>query len=177
MKKFLEGLLIFFSLALCGLIAFQWVRETHLRQNVQALTDKAHDQAESIQNLQATLKRTEAEVQRLDALKTELTIRVATNLQEIARLRKDLDKATTEHERQLETIARYKEIVDKANENIRKQNEDIKRQNQEMKQLAQERNEVVEKFNKMAADYNDLVKKWNAQQEELSKKESAPQKK
>ena len=177
MKKFLEGLLIFFSLALCGLIAVQWVRETHLRQDIQALTDKVHDQTENIQSLQATLKRTEAELQRLDALKTELTTKVATNLQEIAQLKKDLDKANTENQRQLDTIAKYKEVVDKANENIRKQNEDIKRQNQEMKQLAQERNEVVEKFNKVAADYNDLVKKWNAQQEELTKKETAPQKK
>ena len=40
MKNFLQGLLIFFSMCLCGMIAFQWVRETRLRLDVQDLTNK-----------------------------------------------------------------------------------------------------------------------------------------
>jgi chromosome segregation ATPase len=178
MKAFLQNLLIFFSLALCGLIAFQWVRETDLRKAVQSLTDTVHDKMEAIQNLQASVKRDEAEIQRLDGIKTQLTQTIKSNDVQISNLTRDLEKATNEIERAGKQIEVYKGALQTANESIKKQNEDIKRQNDEMKQLAQDRNEVVKKFNKMASDYNDLASKWNKQQEELARQATnAPAKK
>src|SRR5206468_3349044 len=70
-KNFLQNLLIFFALSLCALIAFQWVRETHLRATVQSLTDSVHDKTEAILNLQATVRRDEDEIKRLDGLKNQ----------------------------------------------------------------------------------------------------------
>ncbi len=55
MKSFLQNLLIFFALALCALIAFQWVRETSLRRDLQKLTDVVHDKSERIQTLEQTI--------------------------------------------------------------------------------------------------------------------------
>ncbi len=178
MKAFLQSLLIFFSLALCGLIAFQWVRETDLRKTVQSLTDTIHDKMEAIQNLQASVKRDEAEIQRLDGIKTQLTQTIKSNDVRISNLTRDLEKAGTQLDRAEKQIEVYKGALQTANDNIKKQNEDIKRQNEEMKQLAEDRNEVVKKFNKIATDYNDLAAKWNKQQEELARQATnAPAKK
>ncbi len=169
MKNFLQNLLIFFALCLCGLIAYQWVRETHLRKSVQDLTDAGQTKAEAILNQQATIRRDEAEVQRLDGLRKELIEVTKSNQTQIVALTKSLDKATNEIPRLERQIEVYKDAVQTANNNITKQNEEIKKQNEDMKALADDRNEVVKKFNKMAADYNDLATKWNKQQEELAK--------
>ena len=178
MKALLQNLLILFSLALCGLIAFQWVRETELRKTVQSLTDTVHDKMEAIQNLQASVKRDETEIQRLDGLKNQLTQTIKSNDVRISNLTRDLEKATSDIERAEKQIEVYKGALQTANDNIKKQNDDIKKQNEEMKQLAEDRNEVVKKFNKMASDYNDLAAKWNKQQEELAKQATnAPAKK
>jgi septal ring factor EnvC (AmiA/AmiB activator) len=72
-KNFLQNLLLFLALCLCALITVQWVRETRLRKQVQDLTNTVHDKSEEIQSLHATIKRDEADIQRLDSLKNQLT--------------------------------------------------------------------------------------------------------
>ena len=178
MKAFLQNLLIFFALSLCALISFQWVRETDLRKQVQALTDTVHDKMENIQGLQSTVKHDESEIVRLDGLKNLLTKTVKSNDLQITSLVRAVEKATNEVDRAEKQIEVYKGALESANENIKKQNEDIKTQNEEMAKLAADRNEIVKKFNKIAADYNDLAAKWNKQQEELAKAATnAPSKK
>lgn len=169
MKTFLQNLLIFFALALCALISFQWVRETDLRKTVQSLTDTVHDKMEHIQNLQASVKQDESEIQRLDGLKNQLTQTVKSNDVQISTLIKNLEKATNEVERTQRQADAFKEALQAANDSIKKQNEEVKKQNEEMAKLVEDRNEVVKKLNKTAADYNDLATKWNKQQEELAK--------
>jgi chromosome segregation ATPase len=169
MKSFLQNLLIFLALCLCGVMVIQWVRETHLHKKVQDLYDDLHSKAESIQNLQATVRRDETEIQRLDALKNELTDTLKSNKLEISSLAKDLEKATNEAEKNQRQAEVYKEALDKANENLLKQNEDIKRQNEDMKRLIAERAETISNFNKMASDYNTLASNWNKLQEDLAR--------
>jgi septal ring factor EnvC (AmiA/AmiB activator) len=179
MKNFLQNLLIFFALCLCGLIAFQWVRETDLRKEIQKLNDTVHDKSQAIIDLEARLRHDEEEIKRLDGLKNELTATVKSNNLEIARLGKDLEKANVENQRKDKQIEVYKEAINTANENIKKQNEEMKAQNEEMKKLAEDRNEVVKKFNQMAGEYKDLVEKWNKQQDEIAARNAtnAPPKK
>jgi chromosome segregation ATPase len=179
MKNFLQNLLIFFAVALCSLIAFQWVRETDLRKEIQKLNDTVHDKSQAIIDLESRLRHDEEEIQRLDGLKNELTATVKSNNLEIAGLGKDLDKANIENQRKDKQIEVYKEALQTANDNIKKQNEEMKAQNDEVKKLAEERNEMAKKFNKIAADYNDLAGKWNKQQEEIGAKNAtnAPPKK
>jgi len=169
MKTFLQNLLIFFALSLCALISFQWVRETDLRKSVQSLTDTVHDKMEKIQNLQASVKRDESEIQRLDGIKNQLTQTVKSNDVQISTLVKSLEKAANEIERTQRQVDAYKEALLAANDSIKRQNEEVKKQNEEMAKLAEDRNEIVKKLNKTTADYNDLADKWNKQQEELAK--------
>lgn len=169
MRTFLQNLLIFLSLCLCGLVAFQWVRETDLRRDLQKLTDTIQDKKEAIQNLQVSVKRDEIEIQRLDGLRTQLTQVVKTNETQLAELTKDLTKATNSLERAEKQMANYKDAFEKANENVKTANSNIEAQKAEVTKLLEERNEIVKKLNKITTDYNDLATKWNTQQEDLAK--------
>jgi len=170
MKNFLQNLLIVLALSLCALIAFQWLRAARTRARLESLVNEVHNKAEAIQNLEGQLKRSDAEVQRLDALKTELAETVKSNRVEIARVSKELKKSADDLDRSQRQIEVYKAAMDQANDNIRTQNEEIKKQNEQMKQFLADRNESVSNYNKLAADYNDLAKKWNDLQEQLKKK-------
>lgn len=181
MKNFLQNLLIFLSLCLCGLIAFQWVRETDLRKSVQQQTDTIQTKTENILNLEAQIKRDNSEIQRLDGIKNQLTSQVQTNEAEIKLIRLELGKSSAEIDRLGGQLTEYKDALAKANTNlliqneaIKQQNESIKKQNDDMVKLANDRNEVVTKYNKLASEYKDLVDKWNAQQEQLAKAATNP---
>lgn len=168
MRTFLQNLLIFFALCLCGLISFQWVRETDLRKDLQKLTDSVQDKTENIQNLQGSIKMDQAEIQRLNNLKTQLTDTVKTNELEIEALGKDLTKATNTLERTEKQISVYKDALEQANENVKAANANIQAQKDELAKMVTAQKETVEKFNKMAADYNALIAKWNKQQADLA---------
>ena len=99
-QKFLSNLLIFFALSLCALCAFQWVRESRLRGEVADLHRTVYLKLDAIQNLEAQLKRTEAEVARLDALRVELSGTIKTNQEEIQTLTKYSEKLEKEVEAQ-----------------------------------------------------------------------------
>ena len=169
MKRFLPNLLVFFSLALCALSAFQWVREAHLRADIVKLHDTLFQKTNEIQNLEGLVKTTRTEVGRLDSLKTQLTESLKTNRQEVANLKQELEKSESEIEKHLKQIHLHKEALDKANASIKKQNDDIQKQNLEMTQLAADRNESVAKYNKVVEQYNDLVKQFTKYQEDVAK--------
>lgn len=161
MNKFLNNLLIVLALGLCGLSVFQWNRETRLHTDRQDLQNKLSDREQNIESLQATIKRVERDVARLETVKTELTATVASNRLEITDLKKNLYQAEREGDALREQVTAYKDAVDKQNESLKKQNEIITEQNTKMKELADERNSMVERFNKLAKDYNQVVKEYN----------------
>ncbi len=165
MKNFLQNLLIFFSFCLCALIAFQWVRETSLRKELQQKADVIHDKAEAIQNLHSTVKQDHNEIERLDGIKNDLTATVKSNRLEMSKMTKDLEKTDAEREKNARQAEAYKEALTAANESITRQNEEVKKQNEDMKKLADDRNEVVKKLNQLIVQYNDLASNWNSAQE------------
>jgi len=175
MKNFLQNLLILFALCLCGLIAFQWVRETDLRRRVQALTDSVHDKLEAIQKLQATIHSDQVEIQRLDGLKNQLTDMVKSNQLDIARLTKDLDKVTTENDKNLKQLEIYKDALQKANNNVLAANERIKQQSDEIKILAQQHTLLVTNLNEITSSINEVAKRWSSLGEDFQKASPAAQ--
>jgi len=175
MKSFLQNLLLFFALALCALIAFQWVRETHLRGDIQKLTDVVHDKSERIQALEHTVKQDEAEIQRLDALKNQLTETVKSNNVQIAQLSRDLKKAESENERYQKELAAYKDALKEANENVQKEGEDIKRLNEQVKTLIGQHNGLVTNLNAITKNINDMATKWSHLAEDMQKGTAAAQ--
>ena len=178
MKNLLHNLLIFFALCLCGLIAFQWVRETDLRKKLQELTNVVHDKTEAILNLEANVRRDRDEIQRLDGQRKQLEQTVKSNDVRIAYLSTELEKATNDLRKTEKQMLVYKDAYQRTSENLTNANQAIVEQNERMKKLAEEGNDVIKKFNKLNADYTALVNKWNQQQEELAKQATnAPPKK
>lgn len=167
MKNFLQGLLIFFALSLCGMAAFQWVRETRLRIDVQELTNKVQNRTESILSLESEVKRRDKEIQRLDELKTTYFAEVKSNTALVDVLSKDIYKATNQLNSLESSVEQYKEALKIANENVVTANDRIKKATEDIQAVAEERNEMAKKYNKMATDFNELATKWNKQQEEL----------
>ncbi len=168
MKNFLQGLLIFFSLCLCALITFQWVREVGLRKQLQQQADADHQRLEASQGVQAQLRRTEDEIKRLEGIRADLASRAESEGAEVQRFKQGLAKAEGAIENCEKQAAAYKRALDAANEAVQTANENIKRQNEEMKKLAEERDTTVTRFNKLAVDFNELAAKWNRRQEELT---------
>jgi chromosome segregation ATPase len=167
MKNFLQGLLMFFALCLCGMIAFQWVRETRLRIDVQELTNKVQNKTENILSLESEVKRRDKEIQRLDELKNTLFAEVKSNTALADVLSKDLYKATNQLSTLESSVEQYKEALKIANENVVTANDRIKKATEDINAVAEERNEMAKKYNKMATDFNELASKWNTQQQEL----------
>ncbi|PWU18814.1 MAG: hypothetical protein C5B50_08070 [Verrucomicrobia bacterium] len=169
MRNFLQNLLIFFALCLCGLCWFQWMRETGLRKDIQHLTDTVQDESQAITNLQGQVRSDEAEIQRLDTLKNELNATVKSNRTEISQLTRDLTKLRAENDRNLQQIALDKETISNANDNVKLANENIEKQKEILQTVITNRDEILLKYNKLASNYTKLADQWNAQQEELAK--------
>jgi chromosome segregation ATPase len=174
--------LIVLALGLCGLCAFQWVRETKLRVRVdelQAERQKLNDEKASVE---AQGRRFQEEIQRVERERAELFKTTQTNNEALVKARAELAKASLDAERFRKTADAYKEGFDKANESIRQQNEGLLKMKADITKVLAERNQAVEKYNELVKLYdeavqklNDLVQKWNAQQEEL-KKQAEPKK-
>ena len=178
MKNFLQNLLIFFSLCLCGLIAFQWVRETDLRKRLQELTNLIHDKSEAVMNLEANVRRDRDEIQRLDSERKRLDQTVKSNSAQIVTLSRGLDRATNDLKVAEQNLQRYKDAYDRTSENLTNANATIVEQNTKMKKMAEEANGVVTKYKDLYAKYDELVDKWNKQQADLAKQATnAPPKK
>jgi chromosome segregation ATPase len=157
MKAFLQNLLIFCSLCLCGLIAFQWIRETKMHQALQKDEDVIHDKSERIQNLEQTVKRIEDDNRRLDALQKQLTEIVKSNNVEIAQLNKDLKTLKVENDKNLKQAEAYKEAYKIATNNVGKANEQIETLNAEVRKLMLQQNGLVAKLNGMVTNLNPLT--------------------
>src|SRR2546426_8228690 len=118
MKNFLQNLLIFFALALCGLIAFQWVRETDLRKKVQELTNVVHDKSEAILNLENTVRQNKDDIQRLDSQRKQLNQVVKSNDVQIAALSLDLETATNNLQKTERQMQVFKDAYQRTSENL-----------------------------------------------------------
>src|SRR5262245_61904598 len=125
------------------MMIFQWTVETDLRKNVQQLTDTVHDKSVAIQNLQANVKRDEAEIQRLDTERKRLTGILETNKIEISQLQKDLKKTEEENKKNLEASQTFKSAFETANENVKVANANIATLDHQLKQMISDRSRVV----------------------------------
>ena len=177
MNKFLANLLLVFSLGLCALCSFQWVREGKLYQQINKLNEDVYKGKETIQGLEGTIKHDETEITRLDGVKNDLIQTVATNKQEIASLTKYSDKLEKEETSLRQQIESYKEAMQKANDSITRQNNDIRKQNELMKTLAAQRDEKVAELNAMIEKYNKVVTDFNKLQEDVDKQREAAENK
>lgn len=162
-------------LAVCGLCAKQWARETELRttlKEVEVLLDdergKRHAAEEKASTYEKEVKLLTVRIdeqglkiaaQEQEANATKLLLAEATARAE--QLQKKLKANATGMEESKETIESQNAAVIAQNEAVKKQNETIEKQNQMLKDLATERDGVVDKLNTRTTEYNDLMTKYN----------------
>jgi chromosome segregation ATPase len=170
------SLLVALALGLCGLCAFQWVRETRLRQRVEALEGEKLKVAEEKATAESQGQRFQQEIQRIEAERTELFRTVEKHNDQVGTLKAEAAAAKQEVERLAKQAAAFKEALDRVNGNTERANEQISKLNTDLRRVAEERNKAVERFNELSARrdeelkrYNDLVAQWNVQQEALKK--------
>jgi septal ring factor EnvC (AmiA/AmiB activator) len=168
MKNFPRNLLIVLAVCLWALVAFQWVRENRLRQDLLRLNEAVQRAKESAYGLEQSHKRDIEEIKRLDALKNQLAQSVKSNEARLSVFERDLQRASAGSERSASQLRVYKAALDRANSSIESQNETIKTQNDEILKLAEERNSIISNFNKLSRDYNELAERWNRQQQDLA---------
>lgn len=181
MKSFLPNLLLGLALGLCALCAVQWAREARLRRELAAALLQARDKSQAEQALQASLKRADAELARMDARNLELKQTGQTNSQENAALRQQLKQAASDAATLRAKLAEYTAAVERQNDSIRRQNETVAKQNKDitelnaaLKRLADERNAWAKKHDDGVAKFNDLVRQYNALVKQLEAAQTKP---
>ncbi len=173
MNKHLANLLLVFSVALCGLCTYQWVREGRLYVKINAMNDDLYKKKDTIQSLEGTIKHHETEIRRLDGIRNDLNATIATNKQELLAMSKYTDKLEKDVENKTVQIGNYKAAIADANDKILKQNEDVKKLNEMVKTVAQQRDDKVAELNKMIEQYNKVVTDFNAFQEQVKQAHEA----
>lgn len=184
------NLLIVLALALCGLVAFQWKRETRLfEENSKLVKDleKDHEikfqQLKSIENLQTELTRLESE---------RRTNNVAARANEAKLLESARKNSQLEGElrSQSNMVVYYKVAFERATNQLSIANSNTFRANEvivAMRKAVEDRNDVATRLNDMNKKYselmnerNEIVGKFNAFMQEVDaerKKETAKEKK
>lgn len=170
------ALMVVLALGLCGLCAYQWVRETRLRQRVEALQEEQRRIQEARTAVEAQSGRFQEEIARLERERAALARHSETNAAATAGLRADVVRLGREAETQRQQAQALKAALDTANTNVLKANDLLGKARTDLSQLARERNEAVERANALRKElddrivrYNELVERWNKQQEELKR--------
>jgi chromosome segregation ATPase len=149
------------SLALCGLVAVQWVREVGLRKRMQQQVHTQQQQEEVIRDLRGSLLQAQTEIRRLEELRAGLSAQTITSEKETSALRQALKQSEAKVAQLLQHAQAYAQAIETANQNIRQANSNIQRQNQDLQQLAQERNAAVKRLTELAETYSRVTAQLN----------------
>lgn len=153
--------LIVFSLALSALVVVQWVRESNLRVDLDAMDKRVHASEAAQSDLEEKLRTWESDIKRL----TENNIAAAAKEKEleteIARLTTEL--TTRDEELKAATAAPpdFANTMKAHNEAVTRQNEAITKANASLQKLSQERDALAEKLNARNREWNELTEKYN----------------
>lgn len=156
------GILIFLSICLCGLVAFQWVVQSRLREMVETEKTEGNKLRGERQDLENKSRRYSAEIANITELKAKLeeerkvtlvSLRQTTN--DLIRLRMDFNYATN-------VLSQISNALVQANTNLLIQNKNITDLAAQTKKAMEDRNEIAVKFNEKAKQYGDLVTNYNA---------------
>jgi uncharacterized coiled-coil DUF342 family protein len=177
----LTNLLIVFTLGLCGLSTFQWVRESESRKEIQKLHNSRFNLESEIQQHTNTIRQMDGRIAELNLNITQLEGTIATNELQLQDLQTEANALANTNVLLYAQIGVYTNAYIEATNRLTKAFADIKKQNELIDEVAAQRDEFVEKLNsciternEIVTQYNDLVKKVEEFQSQL---ESAAQQK
>ncbi len=154
-------ILIILSLGLCGLAAYQWTRETTLREGIVSLR-QTNVVLMTLQN-EAENKaiRYQGELAEVEKKRADILAENKTNKLKANRLDLEVSKLASSLSYSSNLVVAFSNGVQQANQSIIIQNDSIKKLNEEFKKLADERNEVIKKYNALAQDQHKTVEEYN----------------
>jgi DNA repair exonuclease SbcCD ATPase subunit len=151
MKPVPSSFLIVLLLALCGLCAWQWHRESELRLLLKAKLTEVQQLSIQRNELETRVKAADAEILRLTGALADLRAN-------------SVDKQL--HEDVVAANAQMREAIEKQNMAIKDQNESlakanaaIRLANENLKKVVAEREALAKRINEVTALYNALAKK------------------
>jgi SMC interacting uncharacterized protein involved in chromosome segregation len=151
MKPLPSSFLIVLLLALCGLCAWQWHRESELRLLLTAKLTEVQQLSVQRDELETRVKAADAEILRLTGALADLRAN-------------SVDKQL--HEDVVAANAQMREAIEKQNMAIKDQNESlakanaaIRLANENLKKVVAEREALAKRINEVTALYNALAKK------------------
>lgn len=150
MKPVPSSLLLVLLLALCGLCAWQWQRESALRRIVSTQLAEVNQLVAERSELESRAKAADAEILRLTGTLAELkanSVDKQTHDEVLAAnttMRESIEKQNTAIKDLNETIAKASLAIQQANESITK--------------LTTERDALAKRLNEVTAKYNALAK-------------------
>jgi chromosome segregation ATPase len=149
MRPLPPALLISLLLALCSLCAWQWHRESLLREVTIQLQREASTFNAQLEELRQRAKAADAEILRLTGSLNELrTNSVSTQAHA------DLTQASIAMR---EGIGKQNAILKEQNESLLKQNAAVQQANETIKKLSAERDQLASRINEVTALYNKLA--------------------
>jgi len=149
MRPIPQTILLFLLLALCGLCAWQWSRESILREVVTTQRNEIQTLTQLRDELEGRAKAADAEILRLTGTLAEMRAQ-------------SVSKDTLDEQQQ--AAMQLKEVVEKQNLAIKEQNDAIAKQNASIQQandtikkVIDERDQLSKKLNEVTTLYNKLA--------------------
>jgi len=161
MRSFQQNLLIALALALCGLCAWQWYRETGQRNSIDTLNQKLYEKAVAFRDATNSIATLNYQVSQLDAQMTALRAQARTNELIISDQLREIHQLHFQNEALTNEVAEYKIAVEKLNAKLKDAYDGIQKQNVTVQELVTQRDEFVQKYNDSVKDRNDIVVKYN----------------
>jgi len=151
MKPVPSSFLIVLLLALCGLCAWQWHRESELRLLLTAKLTEVQQLSVQRDELETRVKAADAEILRLTGALADLRANSVDK-----QLHEDVVAANAQMR---ENLGKTSAVITEQNERLAKANTAILQANENLKKVAAERDALAKKVNDVTALYNALAKK------------------
>ncbi|MBN9689825.1 MAG: hypothetical protein J0M24_06275 [Verrucomicrobia bacterium] len=156
------GILIFLSICLCGLVAFQWVVQSRLREMVETEKAEGNKLRGERQDLENKSRRYSDEISNITELKAKLEEERKVTLTSLRQTTNDLIRLRMEFNYATNVLSQISNALVQANTNLLIQNKNITDLAAQTKKAMEDRNEIAVKFNEKAKQYGDLVTNYNA---------------
>jgi methyl-accepting chemotaxis protein len=149
MRPVPQSLLLALLIALCALCAWQWWRESALREMAIAQRGEVFRIAAERDDLASRMKAADAEILRLTAALTDLRSHSVS--------KQVYDEMVQSGQRLRDTAEKQNVTIKDQNESITKQNAAVQQANQNIRKLTTERDDLARRVNDMTALYNKLA--------------------
>lgn len=154
-------LLLALSVCLCGLVIFQWVVQSKLRNLVEQERVESNKLKGERQDLENKSRRYSDEISHINELKQRLEDERKTNLVALRTTTNELIRLRYDYSFSTNLLNQTSNALVRANTNLLIQNKNINDLAAQTKKAMEDRNDIANRFNEKARQYGELVTNYN----------------